>query len=60
MGRAPPPYGAPELNIRLSLHNVLMIVAIAVLGILLLRMASKTGIRNVPVIGQVVATGGAA
>lgn len=48
------------MNIRLSLHNVLMIVAIAVLGILLLRMASKTGIRNVPVIGQVVATGGAA
>ena len=48
------------MNIRLSLHNVLMIVAVAVLGILLLRMASKTALRNVPVVGQVVATGAGA
>lgn len=44
------------MNIRLSLHNVILIVAVAILGILLLRMAAKTGLRNVPVIGQVVGT----
>jgi hypothetical protein len=48
------------MNIRLSLHNVILIVAVAVLGILLLRMASKTGLRNIPVVGQVVATGAGA
>lgn len=48
------------MNVRLSFHNVLMIVAIAVLGILVLRMAAKTGLRNVPVVGQVLATGATA
>jgi len=48
------------VNVRLSFHNVLMIVAIAVLGILVLRMAAKTGLRNVPVVGQVLATGATA
>jgi hypothetical protein len=48
------------MNVRLSLHNVLMIGAIAVLFILALRAASKTGVRNIPVIGQVVATGAGA
>jgi hypothetical protein len=33
-----------------------LIVAIAVLGILALRMASKTGLAGVPVIGSVVKT----
>lgn len=45
------------MNIRLSLHNVLLITAVAILGILLLRMASRTGIKNVPVVGQVVSVG---
>jgi hypothetical protein len=48
------------VNVRLSLHNVLMIGIIAVLFILLLRMASKTGLKNVPVLGSVVATGATA
>lgn len=48
------------MNVRLSLHNVVMIGAIAVLVILAARMASKTGLRNVPVVGQVVATAGTA
>lgn len=48
------------MNVRLSLHNVLMIGAIAILVILAARMASKTGLRNVPVVGQVVATAGTA
>jgi uncharacterized membrane protein (DUF4010 family) len=39
-----------------SLHNVVLIVAIAVLGILALRMAGKTGLANVPVVGSVVKT----
>jgi hypothetical protein len=44
------------VNVRLSLHNVIMIVAIAILGILALRMASKTGLADVPVVGQVFKT----
>jgi hypothetical protein len=44
------------MNIRLSLHNVLLITAIAILGILLVRMAAKTGLGNVPVVGQVFKT----
>lgn len=48
------------MNVRLSLHNVLLIVAIAVLGILALRMVAKTGVRNVPVLGQVVGLGATA
>ena len=48
------------MNIRLSLHNVLLIIAVAVLGILALRMVSKTGLRNLPVVGQVVGVGATA
>lgn len=48
------------MNIRLSLHNVLLITLVAVLGILALRMASKTGLKNVPVVGQVLSTGATA
>jgi hypothetical protein len=44
------------LNIRLSLHNAILITAVAVLGILLLRMASKTALAGVPVVGQVIGT----
>lgn len=47
--------GGP-LNIRLSLHNVLLITLVAILGILALRMASKTGIGDLPVVGQVFKT----
>jgi hypothetical protein len=46
--------------IRLSLHNVLMIVVVAILGILAVRMIAKTGVRNVPVLGDIVATGAGA
>lgn len=48
------------MNIRLSLHNVLMITAVAILGILLVRMAAKTGVRNVPVVGDILAAGAGA
>jgi len=48
------------VNVRLSLHNVLMIGAIAVLVILTLRMAAKTGVRDVPILGQVIAIGATA
>ena len=44
------------MNLKPSLHNVVLIVGIAVLGILALRMASKTGLANVPVLGSVVKT----
>lgn len=48
------------MNVRLSLHNVLMVGAIAVLFILALRLVAKTGVRNLPIVGQVVATGATA
>lgn len=44
------------MNLKPSLHNVILIVAIAVLGILALRMAGKTGLSNVPVLGSVLTT----
>lgn len=44
------------LNLKPSVHNVVLIIAIAVLGILLLRMASKTGLSKVPVVGSVLKT----
>lgn len=48
------------MNIKPSLHNVIMIVAIAVLGILLIRLASKSPAGRVPVLGSVLKTGAAA
>lgn len=44
------------MNITPNVHNVVIIVAVAVLGILALRMAAKTAVGNVPVLGQVVKT----
>lgn len=44
------------MNIRLSLHNVLLITLVAILGILALRMASKTGLGGLPVVGSFVKT----
>lgn len=44
------------MNIKPSLHNVVLIVAIAVLGILALRMASKSGLSGLPVVGSVLKT----
>lgn len=48
------------MQIRLSLHNVLMIALVAILGILALRMAAKTGLGDVPVVGSVLKTGATA
>jgi hypothetical protein len=48
------------VNVRLSLHNVLMIGIIAVLFILAIRMASKTGAAQVPVLGSILKTGATA
>lgn len=48
------------MNVKLSLHNVLMIGAIAVLFILALRMASKTRAASLPVVGSVLKTGATA
>lgn len=42
--------------VRPTVHNVVLIVAIAVLGILALRMASKTQLANLPVVGSIVKT----
>lgn len=48
------------MNIRLSLHNVLMITVLAILGILAVRTIAKTGVRNVPVVGDILAAGAGA
>lgn len=48
------------MNIKPSVHNVVVIVAIAVIGILALRLASKSGLANLPVVGQVVKTAASA
>lgn len=45
------------MNIGVSLHNVILIVALAVLGILALRLAAKVPqISGLPVVGSVVKT----
>lgn len=48
------------MNIRLSLHNVLLITLVAILGILALRMAAKTQLGEVPVVGSFLKTGATA
>ena len=42
------------MNIRPNVHNVVIIIAIAVLGILALRLAAKSQLAQLPVVGQVV------
>jgi hypothetical protein len=49
-------FGCDDLNIKPNLHNAVMIVAFAVLGILALRIAAGTALGNVPVVGQVLKT----
>ena len=49
-----------SLNIKPNVHNAVMIVAFAVLGILLLRLAAGTGLGSLPVVGQVLKTASSA
>jgi hypothetical protein len=44
------------LNVKPSVHNFVLIAAIAILGILALRMAAKTGLGGVPVVGSILKT----
>jgi hypothetical protein len=49
------------VNIAINLHNVIVIVGIAILGILAFRMLAKVPqVSNVPVVGSVVRTAAAA
>jgi hypothetical protein len=48
------------VTIKPSVHNVVLIVAIAILGILLFRMAAKSGLGGVPVVGSVLKAGATA
>jgi hypothetical protein len=48
------------LNIKPNLHNAVMIVAFAVLGILLMRIAARTQLASVPVVGQILKTASSA
>ena len=49
-----------DLNIKPNIHNAVMIIAFAVLGILLLRLAAGTALGSVPVVGQVLKTASSA
>lgn len=49
-----------NLNIKPNLHNAVVIIAIAVLGILAMRVAAGTFLGQVPVLGQVLKTASAA
>lgn len=42
------------MNIKPTVHNVVVITAVAVIGILLLRLAARTQLASVPVVGSVV------
>jgi hypothetical protein len=46
--------------IKANVHNFVFITAIAVIGFLVLRMLAKTGLANVPVVGQVLQLASAA
>lgn len=46
--------------IKPSIHNVIVIGGIAVIFLLLLRKLAKTGLANIPVVGQVLQLGAAA
>jgi hypothetical protein len=48
------------VNIKLSAHNVVLIVLIAVLGIMAMRWAAKGPAGSLPVIGSVFRLGGTA
>jgi hypothetical protein len=42
------------LNIKLNVHNVVLVGVIAVLFILAMRLAARTAVSGVPVVGDVV------
>jgi hypothetical protein len=46
--------------IKANIHNFVFITAIAVIGFLVLRMLAKTGLAQVPVLGQVLQLASAA
>ena len=48
------------MNIRLNVHNVIMIGVVAILVILAFRMLAKTPVANVPLVGQAVRVGASA
>jgi hypothetical protein len=48
------------LNIRLNIHNVVMIGVVAILVILAFRMAAKTQLAGLPIVGNVVRVGASA
>lgn len=56
---AAPQRGAP-VNIKVTAHNVITIGLVAALFTIALRMAARTQVANVPVLGQLVRTVAAA
>lgn len=49
-----PCYNVGSLNLKLNVHNVVVIGIIAVLFILAMRLAARTAVAGVPVVGDVV------
>jgi hypothetical protein len=48
------------LNIKPNLHNAAMIIGIAVLGIIAIKLAAKTQLVTVPVLGAAIRFGASA
>ncbi len=48
------------MNVKPNLHNFVVIGVVAVLFLLALKLLSRTGLANVPVIGPMLQTGAAA
>lgn len=48
------------MNIRANVHNIIMIIGVAVLGFLLLKLGARTQLANVPVVGDALRVASAA
>ena len=48
------------MNVKVSGHNVVVIGAVAVLVLLTLKLAAKTQLANIPLVGDVVRVGASA
>ncbi len=48
------------MNIRANVHNVIMIVGVAILGLLLVKLGARSRAANLPVIGDALRVASAA
>lgn len=48
------------MNLRANVHNFILVTVIAVLGLLLLKMAARTRLSSTPLVGPILQTAAAA